>query len=75
MNKSMEKRGLIIASVSVVLVLGLLIILIAGKTFYPDNEIIDFIWKGVWLGVLPLMLVFSYRLAVKGKEESKKDGK
>lgn len=63
-----EKRGIFIAFIIIASVVVSGIALIAGKTFYPDNEIMDLIWKAVWLGLLPIMLVLSlWIMAKKGK--------
>ena len=68
-----RKQGLLVVFVIIVIVLGSVVALIAGKTYFADSEIMDWIWWAVWLGVLPLILALSFRAAVKGKDEKTKN--
>lgn len=63
-----KKRGALVVFVSVFFVVGALIVLIAGKAFFADSEIISLIWLLVWLGVLPIILTLSFRSAIKGRK-------
>jgi len=60
-----KRRGLLVVSLSVIFVLGVLLVLIAGKTFFAGSEIMKWIWWIVWLGILPLLLVLSFRKIIK----------
>ncbi|MFC4258108.1 hypothetical protein ACFOZ5_03570 [Marinobacter lacisalsi] len=63
-----KKQGILVVSVSIVFVLGALITLISGKTFFADSEIMHLIWLAVFLGVLPVLLLLSFRAAVKARK-------
>lgn len=48
----------------------LLVVLIAGHTFWPDSPLFKWIWWFVWLVLLPVILIANFRLLVKGKSNS-----
>lgn len=50
----------------IIVVISLLLLLLIGL-YSSDSEIIKWIWRGVFAGLVPILLVLSYKLAVKGK--------
>lgn len=66
-----RKRNLVIGIANVVVVIILLFLLIFGRIMWPNNEIFKWIWKIVFLGVVPFLLIFGYPMMVKGKKKSR----
>ncbi|MGQ0594761.1 MAG: hypothetical protein ACT4QB_19635 [Gammaproteobacteria bacterium] len=53
-------------------VVMLSLVLVAGRTFWPDSQLFKWIWWSVWLVLLSVILIANFRLLVKGKSISDK---
>lgn len=53
-------------------VLGVVAIAL-GRTFFAETETFKWIWRLVWFVGVPVLLLASYRLAVRGRSESSHD--
>lgn len=58
--------------VSVALVIVVLLSLLVMRTFWPDNVVFIWLWRSVFAILLPVLLVLGFRLAVRGKNVTKK---
>lgn len=56
----------VICVVMVVLFLGY------GRIYMRDLEWFDTLWKLIWLILLPILLIFSFKLALKGRQNNEK---
>lgn len=63
------KFRIIIGLLSVLGVLIFIIGTIVGKTFYPDNQYVKWLWWVLWFGFMPLALIFSYKILAKSKRK------
>jgi O-antigen/teichoic acid export membrane protein len=59
-----DKKRIAAGLLSIIIVLGSIIALIWAKTFYPDNTVINWVWKALFLSV-PLIIFFGFLLAEK----------
>ena len=51
---------------SILSAMGLILLLAYGKTYWWGNEVFRWFWLGIWLLGLPILLLISFRFAVRG---------
>ena len=56
-------------------VIGFIVLLGVGVNYWGDQKIVKIVWYIVWFIVFPALLILSYKYAVKGINEKKKDKK
>lgn len=48
--------------------LSVLFVMLVGRTIWPQYQLFEWLWKLVWLGVLPVLLVLSFLILSKKKD-------
>jgi hypothetical protein len=70
-----DKRlgGKLIGLISGLFVLIFFMLLVYGKIFWWDSVAFKWLWRSVWFVVLPLLLFFSFKYALKGARKHNND--
>jgi len=66
-KKNLKKR--FFTYFGIFFVVGFIIFLSYGYTFLMDKEWFNLFWKFVWFGVVPFLLFFSFKQALKGRSK------
>ena len=67
------KKGFIAALAWIgIFIVGLLVLLV-GRQMYSDTIVFKWIWRLIWFVGVPILLLASYRLAVRGRSQSPDD--
>jgi hypothetical protein len=56
----MFKRNYTALLFGIFFVIGLITFLSYGDIYFRDSIWFGFFWKGIWLGLLPAILIYSY---------------
>lgn len=65
-----KKSGAISVWLSVVVVVAGLVALAIGRSYFAESDVFRWVWILVWLVGLPLVLLASFRIAVRGRNNS-----
>lgn len=65
-----KKSRTIFVWLSVIVVIAGVVALAIGRSLFAESDVFRWIWRLVWFVGVPLVLVASFRLAVRGRNKS-----